>query len=84
VTEGAQVYSKQQLAEMFGVSPHTIRYYRKLGVLPPPQPATGCTASYGAEHAAIMRDIWGRNGLKDTNRSLADYADARAIAAEGA
>jgi hypothetical protein len=42
----------------------------------------GCTASYRAEHVEIMRDIWGRNGLKDTNRTLADYAEARAIAAE--
>jgi DNA-binding transcriptional MerR regulator len=77
-----RVYSRKQLAEMFGVSPYTIEDYRKKGVLPPPIPPRGRTASYGAEHVAIMRDIWGWNGLKDTNRTLADYAEARAIAKE--
>jgi hypothetical protein len=76
------VYSKQQLADMFGKKPSLIDKYRKLGILPPPVPPMGCTASYRAEHVEIMRDIWGRNGLKDTNRTLADYAEARAIAAE--
>jgi hypothetical protein len=31
-----------------------------------------------------MREIWGWNGLKDTNRTLKDVAEARAIAAEQA
>ena len=76
------LYSRQQLADMFGVSPHTIRDYRKKGVLPPPTPHTGCSARYGPEHVEIMTDIWGWNGLKDTNRTLADYTEARAIEKE--
>jgi DNA-binding transcriptional MerR regulator len=69
---------------MFGVSQETITKYCKMGVLPPPSPPRGRYAAYGAKHVEIMRDIWGWNGLKDTNRTLGDYAEARAIAAESA
>jgi hypothetical protein len=79
---GARVYTRQQLADMFGVKPSLIGKYRKMGILPPPVPPMGCTAAYRNEHVEIMRAIWGRDGLKDTNRTLGDFAEARAIAAE--
>jgi DNA-binding transcriptional MerR regulator len=69
------VYSRQQLADMFGVNPRTITYYRKVGVLPPPTPRTGCTASYGAVHVKRMHEIWGHNGIKDSNVTLAELAE---------
>jgi DNA-binding transcriptional MerR regulator len=69
------VYSKQQLADMFGVKPRTIDYYRTVGVLPPPSPPRGCTAAYGAVHVERMRAIWGRDGMKDANLTLADLAE---------
>jgi DNA-binding transcriptional MerR regulator len=78
------VYSKHQLAEMFGVSVHTVNKYRDMGILPPTKPPRGCTAAYGADAVEVMRSIWGWNGLKDTNRTLKDVAEARQIAAESA
>lgn len=72
---GWVLYSKHELADMFGVSRALIAKYLKMGILPPPSPPTGCTASYGAVHVERMRAIWGRNGVKDSNLTLADLAE---------
>lgn len=60
---------------MFGVSPYTIAKYRVLGVLPPPTPARGRYAAYGAEHVKRMQAIWGRNGTKDAVVTITDLAE---------
>lgn len=68
------MYTKQQLADRFGVSPHTIDKYRKLGILPKTVPPVGPHAAYTIKHVEIMEGIWGWNGLKDSNRTLKDWA----------
>jgi DNA-binding transcriptional MerR regulator len=73
--EERSVYSRQQLADMFGVKPSTIQKYTTMGVLPRPTPRTGCTASYGHEAKERMEAIWGRNGTKDMTVTLADLAE---------
>lgn len=67
--------TKDQLAERFGLSRHTISKYVQMGVLPPPN-GTGRYASYDNRHVERLEAIWGWNGLKDSNRTLKDMADA--------
>lgn len=74
---------KRELAARFGVSEHTIDKYVRLGVIPKPVPPRGPLAAYGLSHIEAMEEVWGRNGLKDTNRTLRDWAEHRAYVAGG-
>lgn len=63
------------------MSPTTITKYRRLGLLSPPIPARGPHAAYYlTPHVEEMEAIWGHNGLKDSNRTLADLAEYRTFA----
>lgn len=72
-----------EIAARYNVSATTIRKYVKMGILPKPVPPRGCTASYGRPHIEAMDAIYGRNGLKDTNRTLSEFAEHRAYLANG-
>lgn len=73
--------NRRELAERFGVSEHTIKKYIRLGVIPPPAPPRGPLAAYDVKHVEALQAIWGRDGLKDTNRTLTDWAEHRAYLA---
>ena len=69
------MYSREQLAERFGISKHTIANYVKLGVLPPPDPPRGPLAAYGKPHVERLEQIWGHDGLKDRTVTLKDLSE---------
>ncbi len=77
------MYTRQELANMFGVSWTTIQKYTKEGIIPKPVPARGRYARYGKAHVDAMSAIWGRNGLKDSTFTLAQWAEYQQIQAEG-
>lgn len=72
-----------ELARRYNVTTRTIHRYTEEGIIPKPVPPRGCTAAYGREHIEAMEAIWGRNGLKDTNRTLKELAEARMYAERG-
>lgn len=75
------MYSKKELAARFRVSPTTITKYRRLGLLSAPVPPRGPHAAYlPVPHVEQMEAIWGHNGLKDSNRTLKDFAEYRTFA----
>ena len=67
--------NRKELAARFGVSEWTVEKYVRLGIVPRPEPPRGPLASYGLKHIEAMEAVWGRNGLKDTNRTLRDWAE---------
>lgn len=73
--------NRRELAERFGISEQTIKKYIRLGIVPAPVPPRGCLAAYGLKHVEALQAVWGRDGLKDTNRTLADWAEHRAYLA---
>lgn len=77
------MYTRRELADMFGVSWTTIQKYTYKGIIPKPNPPRGPYARYGREHVRAMEEIWGRNGLKDRNFTLAQWAEYKQIQAEG-
>ena len=74
--------SRRELADRFGVSPYTIQKYTYLGIIPRPVPPRGRYAAYDNRHVAAMEEIWGWNGLKDSNVTLAEFAERKQIEAE--
>ena len=68
------MYSIHDLTERYRISRHTVYKYISQGVIPPPN-GMGCTASYDKRHTELLDLIWGRNGLKDSNMTLAEFAE---------
>jgi len=68
----------EQLAAAAGVAVDTIRYYQKLGLLPPPQRA-GRVALYGSGHVERLGHI---RRLADAGFSLSQIADSLDASAE--
>lgn len=55
--------TKRELADCFGISPHTIDKYRKLGFVPKTVPPKGGRARYYAQHfEAVLRIVVRREG----------------------
>jgi DNA-binding transcriptional MerR regulator len=74
--EAQGVYSIHELAERFRISPHTIHKYVRNGVLPPTNSTGGPGARpYTRRHVELLELIWGHNGLKDANVTLAEFAE---------
>jgi MerR family transcriptional regulator, aldehyde-responsive regulator len=57
------------MAEQTGLTPHTLRYYERIGILPPPKRKSGGARMYLEEDVKFMVFI---NGLKKTGMSLTD------------
>ncbi len=50
-------FTRGQLAAATGINGETIRYYEKIGLLPPPPRSDGGHRVYGAEHLRLLRFI---------------------------
>jgi DNA-binding transcriptional MerR regulator len=66
------MYTIQQVAEQTGLTPHTLRYYEKIGVLPPPSRKSGGARIYAEADVKFMVFI---NSLKKTGMSLTDITE---------
>ncbi|PLW75797.1 MerR family transcriptional regulator [Cohaesibacter celericrescens] len=72
------------LANLSGLSVHTIRYYEKVGLLPPAHRDTGGQRQYSSEIAGWLRFL---RHLKSTGMGISDmvrYAQLRAKGTETA
>jgi DNA-binding transcriptional MerR regulator len=69
---GVSMYQIQQVAEQTGLTAHTLRYYEKIGVLPPPERKSGGARMYSEADVKFMVFI---NGLKKTGMSLSDIKE---------
>jgi DNA-binding transcriptional MerR regulator len=69
---GVSMYQIQQVAEQTGLTAHTLRYYEKIGVLPPPERKSGGARLYSEADVKFMAFI---NGLKKTGMSLSDIKE---------
>ncbi len=70
--EGDRLYRIGELAEMFGVTPRTIRYYEELGLLEPEGRDEGSHRKYPERNAVYLKRI---QQLKDYGLSLADIKE---------
>jgi MerR family transcriptional regulator, aldehyde-responsive regulator len=63
------LYSISKAAEMSGISPYTLRYYEKIGVLPSPKRQNGGRRFYTEADIRFMMFL---KSLKETGMSLED------------
>jgi DNA-binding transcriptional MerR regulator len=70
----------QQAATRSGLSPHTIRFYEREGVLPAPPRAESGYRDYTEQHLAILGLA---RGLKEINLPLVQMRAALAVAHDG-
>jgi DNA-binding transcriptional MerR regulator len=66
------MYTIKQVAEQTGRTPHTLRYYEKIGVLPPQKRKSGGARMYSEADVKFLVFI---NGLKKTGMSLSDITE---------
>jgi DNA-binding transcriptional MerR regulator len=64
--------SIKQVAEVTGVSAHTLRYYEKIGLLPSPTRKKGGTRQYTQNDVDFMQFL---NSLKKTGMTLNDITE---------
>jgi hypothetical protein len=69
------MYQIQQVAEQTGLTPYTLRYYEKIGVLPPPNRKSGGARMYSEADVKFMVTdgcIWDKvRNKEDLQPSLA-------------
>ncbi len=63
------LYSISKAAEMSGISPYTLRYYEKIGLLPPPKRQNGGRRFYTESDIRFLMFL---KSLKETGMSLED------------
>ncbi|MFJ6209238.1 MerR family transcriptional regulator [Lysinibacillus sp. NPDC092081] len=63
------LYSISKAAEMSGISPYTLRYYEKIGLLPPPKRQNGGRRFYTETDIRFLLFL---KSLKETGMSLED------------
>jgi MerR family transcriptional regulator, aldehyde-responsive regulator len=63
------LYSISKAAEMSGISPYTLRYYEKIGLLPPPKRQNGGRRFYTETDIRFLMFL---KSLKETGMSLED------------
>jgi len=66
------MYSIGQVAKLTGVSAYTLRYYEKIGVLPPPERNSGRIREFSERDLRFVRFL---NSLKKTGMSLDDITE---------
>lgn len=66
------MYTISKVSEMTGVSAYTLRYYEKIGLLPPPNRKNGGTRLYTDTDIQFMNFL---NSLKKTGMSLEDIIE---------
>ena len=70
----------QEAAKRSGLSPHTIRFYEREGVLPAPPRAESGYRDYTEQHVAILRLA---HGLKEISLPLVQMRTALEVAHDG-
>lgn len=66
------MYTISKVAEMTGVSSHTLRYYEKIGLLPSPDRKTGGIRQYTEQEVDFITFL---HSLKKTGMSLEEIAE---------
>lgn len=66
------MYSIGQVSKLTGVSSYTLRYYEKIGLLPPPERNSGGIREYSDTDIRFVHFL---NGLKKTGMSLEDITE---------
>lgn len=69
------MYSIQELADIFGMKPRTIKYYIEIGAVPRSE-GPRCRAYYTEEHVRALREI--RRTIHD-RVTLRDLAERREL-----
>ncbi|MDF2679623.1 MAG: transcriptional regulator [Brevibacillus sp.] len=68
------MYSISEIARLTGISPYTLRYYEKIGVLPDPKRQEGRKNGVRRYNDQDLRFIRFIHGLKQTGMKLEDIA----------
>lgn len=76
-TTTGQALSVAQLAAQVGVRPDTIRYYERVGLLPPPPRTSGSHRRYGADAVDRLQFIQGAQRLGLRLRDIATLLAVR-------